>query len=65
MQAMQQSWDDMTVEEKLDYLRDMLTTFATRQNLTGVLTQIQELQGVISQLEKRVTSLENRPAVGS
>jgi hypothetical protein len=65
MQAMQQSWDDMTVEEKLDYLRNMLTTFATRQNLTGVLTQIQELQGVISQLEKRVTSLENRPAVGS
>jgi hypothetical protein len=43
----------------------MLTTFAIRQNLTGVLTQIQELQGVISQLEKRVTSLENRPAVGS
>jgi hypothetical protein len=65
MQAMQQSWDDMTIEEKLDYLRNMLTTFAIRQNLTGVLTQIQELQGVISQLEKRVTSLENRPAVGS
>jgi hypothetical protein len=65
MQAMQQSWDDMTIEEKLDYLRHMLTTFAIRQNLTGVLTQIQELQGVISQLEKRVTSLENRPAVGS
>jgi hypothetical protein len=62
---MQQSWDDMTIEEKLDYLRNMLTTFAIRQNLTGVLTQIQELQGVISQLEKRVTSLENRPAVGS
>jgi hypothetical protein len=55
----------MTVEEKLDFLRNALATFATRQNLTGLISQIHELQGVVSQLEKRVAALENRPAVGS
>jgi hypothetical protein len=61
---MRKNWDQMTVEE-LDFLRNALTTFATKENLTGVLSQIQELQGAVSQLEKRVNALENRPAVGS
>jgi polyhydroxyalkanoate synthesis regulator phasin len=62
---MRKNWDQMTVDEKLDFLRNALTTFATKENLTGVLSQIQELQGAVSQLEKRVNALENRPAVGS
>jgi hypothetical protein len=63
--AMQKNWDEMTGEQKLIFLRDSLGTFATRKNLTGILGQIQELQGAVSQLEKRVSALENRPAVGS
>jgi polyhydroxyalkanoate synthesis regulator phasin len=61
---MQKSWDQMTDKEKLEFLKDALTNLATKQNLTGVLSQVQELQGAISELEKRVNALENRPAVG-
>jgi polyhydroxyalkanoate synthesis regulator phasin len=62
---MQKNWNEMTDEQKLIFLKDSLGTFATKENLTAVLSQIQELQGAISQLEKRVNALENRPAVGS
>jgi hypothetical protein len=62
---MQENWDKMTVEERLEFLRNALATFATRQNLSGLLSQIHELQGAVSQLEQRVIALENRPAVGS
>jgi hypothetical protein len=47
---MQKNWDEMTGEQKLIFLRDSLGTFATRKNLTGILGQIQELQGAVSQL---------------
>jgi polyhydroxyalkanoate synthesis regulator phasin len=62
---MQKNWNEMTDEQKLIFLKVSLGTFATKENLTAVLSQIQELQGAISQLEKRVNALENRPAVGS
>jgi hypothetical protein len=62
---MQKNWDLMTDHEKLDFLKEALTTVATKHSLTGVLSQVQELQAAISDLEKRVNALENRPAVGS
>jgi hypothetical protein len=61
---MHDNWNEKTIEEKLDFLRDALATSATRQSVTGISAQIQELQGAISQLEIRLNALENRPAVG-
>ena len=62
---MQKNWDEMTDEERRDSLQNALAGFATKQSLAEVLAHIQELQGAISRLEKRVNALENRPAVGS
>jgi outer membrane murein-binding lipoprotein Lpp len=47
------NWENATLEQKMDELR------------RDMIAQVQELRAAISQLEKRVGALENRPAVGS
>jgi outer membrane murein-binding lipoprotein Lpp len=47
------NWENATLEQKMDELR------------RDMIAQVQELRAAISQLEKRVDALENRPAVGS
>jgi hypothetical protein len=55
-------WERATLEQRIDQLRNEMIT---RQQLSAVVAQIQELEGAIGQLQRRVNALENRPAVGS
>ena len=53
---MAKSWEDMTAAEKLEWLRHR--DESTRQVIAGISTRVDEIGGVIVELEKQIKELQ-------
>jgi hypothetical protein len=53
---MARSWKDMTTEEKLDWLRHEAQS--TRQAIDGISARLDEVGGVVVELEKQIRALQ-------
>lgn len=53
---MAKSWKDMTAEEKLEWLRH--EDHSTRQVIAGISARLDEVGGVILELEKQLKGLQ-------
>jgi protein involved in temperature-dependent protein secretion len=47
-------WSDMSIEDKLDYLKEELDCCPTKRDLTQILVQLHEVQGAIQRLQRQV-----------
>ena len=57
---MEKSWKDMTPEAKLEWLRHEAQS--TRQLIAGVSARVDEVGGVVVELEKQIKQLQARIA---
>jgi hypothetical protein len=53
---MAKSWEDMTMEEKLEGLRD--EDQSTRRAIAGISARLDEIGGVVVELEKQIRELQ-------
>jgi hypothetical protein len=55
-------WKDMTTEEKLEWLRH--EDQSTRQVIAGISARLDEIGGVVVELEKQIKGLQAGTALG-
>jgi hypothetical protein len=53
---MEKSWDDMTIEERFERLRQ--ENQSTRQAIAGIAARLDEVGGVVIELEKQLKALQ-------
>jgi hypothetical protein len=53
---MAKSWQDMTTEQKLEWLRH--EDHSTRQVIAGISARLDEVGGVVIELEKQINELQ-------